>query len=683
MRRNYFMKSISIIFMLLAMLFSCTQVPDETTNEDNGNNSEKKESIVSYKVEHYQQNTNDDGYTLVKADSENKNGKAGENTSVQAKTYEGFTAKTVEQVKITADGKAVVKIYYDRNIITLTLDLDGGEGETEITGKYGATVNIAAPTKSGYDFAGWNPELPKTFLAISTTYKAKWTAGNETTYTVEHYQQNIADDEYILTETDTETGTTDEDTFAQAKTYEGFTAKSVEQAKIAADGSTVVKIYYDRNIITLTLDLDGGEGENEITGKYGATVNVTAPTKNGYEFACWNPELPTTFPAESTTYTATWAKEGDYVITYELNGGTNALNNPASYNVETATIILADATKTGYSFGGWYTDKAFKTAITEIKTGSIGAVTLYAKWNANTDTAYTVEHYQQNIIDDEYILAETDTETGTTDEDTSATAKDYAGFTAKTIEQMKIAANGSTVVKIYYDRKEITLTLNLNGGEGKTEITGKYGADATTPANPTKTGYTFAEWNPELPATLPAENVTYTASWNANTYTVKFEANGGSGTMTDQTFTYDVEQALTANTFTRKGYEFTGWATSADGEKVYDNNESVKNLTTNFDGEVTLYAQWIANKVGITVILPNDAQINLQQVTNENIVTFTAADSFDSYAWYIDGVKQIDTSNAFTIDTSTIEPANYKVMVVVSFNDEYYSAVADLEVRTN
>ena len=293
-----------------------------------------------------------------------------------------------------------------------------------------------------------------------------------------------------------------------------------------------------------------------------------------------------------------------------------------------------------------------------------------------------MEHYQQNIADNEYTLAETDTETGTTDEDTFAQAKTYEGFTAKSVEQAKIAADGSTVVKIYYDRNIITLTLNLDGGEGDNSITGKYGATVNVTV-PTKNGYTFAGWNSDLPATLPAENATYTATWTANVYTVKFDANGGNGNMGNQAFTYDVEKALSANVFTRVGFTFAGWAKSTDGEKIYNNNESVKNLTTNFDGEVTLYAQWIANKVGITVILPNDAQINLQQVTNENIVTFTAADSFDSYAWYIDGVKQIDTSNAFTIDTSTIEPANYKVMVVVSFNDEYYSAVADLEVRTN
>ena len=101
--------------VLLAMLWGCTQVNEDT--------SATEEKTASYKVEHYQQNANDDGYTLVEADSENKNGKTGENTSVQAKTYEGFTAKTVEQVKITADGKAVVKIYYDRkknNKISIT-----------------------------------------------------------------------------------------------------------------------------------------------------------------------------------------------------------------------------------------------------------------------------------------------------------------------------------------------------------------------------------------------------------------------------------------------------------------------------------------------------------------------------------------------------------------------------------
>ena len=422
--------------VLIAMLWGCCSVEDTPIGE----------KTAVYKVEHYQQNANDDGYTLVEADSENKNGTTGKETSALAKTYEGFTAKTVDQVKITADGSAVVKIYYDRNEITLTLDLAGGEGQTEITGKYGAAVSVTAPTKTGYDFVSWNPELPKIFPAESATYTATWTVGTGTAYKVEHYQQNIDNDEYTLVEADTENkkGTTDENTSATAKDYAGFTAKTVDQVKITADGSAVVKIYYDRNEITLTLDLAGGEGQTEITGKYGAAVSVTAPTKTGYDFVSWNPELPVTFPAESATYTATW--------------------------------------------------------------------------DANIDTAYTVEHYQQNIADDEYTLAEDGTEnkTGTTDENTSATAKDYAGFTAKTVEQVKITEDGKAVVKIYYDRNIITLTLDLVGGKGETEITGKYGADVTTPVNPTKTGYIFAGWNPELPETFPAESATYKAKWVEN-----------------------------------------------------------------------------------------------------------------------------------------------------------------------
>ena len=294
--------------VLLAMLWGCTQVNEDT--------SATEEKTASYKVEHYQQNANDDDYTLVEADTEYKTGTTDADTSAQAKTYEGFTAQEVKQVKIAADGSSVVKIYYDRKIITLTLKpIKRAEEKLTITGKYGATVNVTAPTKSGYEFACWNPQLPETFPAESATYTATWAVGNGTAYKVEHYQQNITDDEYTLADTENKTGTTDADTSAQAKTYEGFTAKTVEQVKITADGSAVVKIYYDRNEITLTLNLDGGEGENEITGKYGANVTTPAnPTKSGYDFAGWNPELPETFPAESATYKAKFLVKENFIL---------------------------------------------------------------------------------------------------------------------------------------------------------------------------------------------------------------------------------------------------------------------------------------------------------------------------------------------------------------------------------
>ena len=85
------------------------------------------------------------------------------------------------------------------------------------------------------------------------------------------------------------------------------------------------------------------------------------------------------------------------------------------------------------------------------------------------------------------------------------------------------------------------------------------------------------------------------AGWAPNTYTVKYNKNGGSGTMADQSFTYDVAQNLRAIAFTRTGYTFDGWATSAGADATYRGGASVKNLTAENGGIVTLYAVWARN----------------------------------------------------------------------------------------
>ena len=122
----------------------------------------------------------------------------------------------------------------------------------------------------------------------------------------------------------------------------------------------------------------------------------------------------------------------------------------------------------------------------------------------------------------------------------------------------------------------------------------------------------------------------------------------------------------------KTGYTFDGWY---NGETKVEADDVVK-------GNLKLTAKWTPNKSVITITLPsiNDAVINLQQVTSGNTVTFTAADSFDSYAWYIDGVKQSGTSATFIIDTSTMNPIIYKIMVMVSKDGKYYSATADLQI---
>ena len=137
----------------------------------------------------------------------------------------------------------------------------------------------------------------------------------------------------------------------------------------------------------VTLTFDAGEGSFKegktltLTGKAGENLALTeSPERVGYSFKEWNPALPEKYPEKDTEYTAVWVTEGDYTITYELNGGTNAPENPAGYNVETETITLKDPVKPGYTFGGWYKDGEFTTQVTEITQGSTGNITLCAKW---------------------------------------------------------------------------------------------------------------------------------------------------------------------------------------------------------------------------------------------------------------------------------------------------------------
>ena len=117
------------------------------------------------------------------------------------------------------------------------------------------------------------------------------------------------------------------------------------------------------------------------------------------------------------------------------------------------------------------------------------------------------------------------------------------------------------------------------------------------------------------PYTVSSSDVTLTAQKVANTYTVKFYANGGSGSMSNQVFTYGTAQDLTANTFNRVGYTFAGWATSENGNVVYDDKQSVKNLTTTNGGTVNLYAKWTADQYTVTLNNQNATTAGTASVT--------------------------------------------------------------------
>ena len=145
---------------------------------------------------------------------------------------------------------------------------------------------------------------------------------------------------------------------------------------------------------------------------------------------------------------------------------------------------------------------------------------------------------------------------------------------------------------------------------------------------PTKEGYDFAGWytqdytgsitetlfgNAGETQTINADTTLY-AKWTPNTYTITFDANGGSGEMDSQSFTYDAAQNLTANKFTRSGYTFAGWNTSSEGTGTsYANSASIKNLTDEPNGNITLYAQWAK-----AVIILTQDELNTYSSPNNN-----------------------------------------------------------------
>lgn len=178
------------------------------------------------------------------------------------------------------------------------------------------TQDVTSPTVVGYA-----PVQPVVHVDSSkakeyiVTYQPA-----EVELTVKHYQQNVDDDNYTLADTETKKGYTESPVGANLATtaYEGFYSLLYDTTtKIAADGSTVVEIYYDRYYYLMNFDLDGGYGVEPIYARYGAPINVDKPTKPGYSFNGWNPKLPATMPAENTTHKATWnAGTTSYTVVY-------------------------------------------------------------------------------------------------------------------------------------------------------------------------------------------------------------------------------------------------------------------------------------------------------------------------------------------------------------------------------
>lgn len=207
-------------------------------------------------------------------------------------------------------------------------------------------------------------------------------------YTVKHYQQNVDNDNYVLVETETKTGLTNSLISANLKKkYDGFKALNYNtDVKIAADGSTIVEIKYDRNYYMLRLNLDGGYGVEPIYARYGAAITLGTPTKAGYTFTGWDKSVPTTMPANDVTLTAQWKVDDrvDYLVQYWLE---NANDNDYSYD-SSVTKTAAPGTnvkRTDVEVSS-YTGFTFSSMDTNVAVAADGSSVVNVYYKRNTYT---------------------------------------------------------------------------------------------------------------------------------------------------------------------------------------------------------------------------------------------------------------------------------------------------------
>ena len=394
--------------------------------------------------------------------------------------------------------------------ITVTFD----NGETQI-----ATVSHPSNEFSTENTTTGPTTAVITYGDFSITYVYEVISGYE--YTVEHYQQNLEDDNYTLVSDDTETLYGVGATAAVAKTYTGFNALAFEQTEIAEDGTTVVKIYYDRNLYTITLDMQGGSGGTTVIEnvKYGTwsldELNLTKPTKNGYYFTGYYTAVNgggflflddsmssqhNDIDANITVY-AYWTERtvskleipaASLTQSYMVGDAFVPFNITVAYNNgETKTVEVTEAMLQGFSTAS-AVDNATATVTIEGKSATF-------TYSVSSGYAYTVNHYQQKLDNDDnpdgYVLKDTQTLYGTGT--TNAVALAYEGFTAKAITQVSVSEDGSTVVDVYYDRNTYTVVFNLDGGtlENADSIDVLFGAYYDLPSGtPKKDGYTFKGW---------------------------------------------------------------------------------------------------------------------------------------------------------------------------------------------
>ncbi len=528
----------------------------------------------------------------------------------------GEKVKAGAQFVVSASNITLTPVWVANNY-TVKFDKNGGsviEGKEEMADlalTYGLEGTLPENTyaRVGYTFGGWSlggvTYEDKTQVINLTdavngvvTLVAIWTPNTDTKYTVYHVSQK--DQDLTGSNFTTRFDPHETDRILKVETLYGTTASLVnvletsaiykagitgytfdstgtagygETSKlIAADGSTEFVIYYKANKYTLTFVDENGKNPIEHTYDYASIIRLPANTftKTGYEFAGWVVDGVAGTIADmaryvitdkNVTFKATFTAR-TYTITLEKEGGVGGLDSvQAKYGSAIEDLLVANLpSREGYTFAGFFTEVA-------------GKGTMYFDETGKVNSELTTWAFTEN-----------------------------------------------TSLYAYWTANKYTITFNPNGGNGGTEtLEVTFNAVPGNIQAPSREGYTFAGYFDgnvkffEEDGTVSdrdgsklwniANNKVLLASWTANEYTVEYNKNGADGTQTmaSSKHTYGTESNLSANGFTKTGYDFVGWNTKADGKgDSYDNEATITTLAPS--GTIILYAQWKAHEYTVTLV---------------------------------------------------------------------------------
>lgn len=375
------------------------------------------------------------------------------------------------------------------------------------------------------------------------------------------------------------------------------------------DATVVIYASKGKQPITVTYDANGGDVSPKSKKGYlsDAYGTLPTPTRKGYTFVGWysaqsggievTASTSITTPSSHTIY-AIW-KVNTYTVSFDANGGSGA---PASKNVQYGSQYgdLGSASRTGYTFRGWYTAASGGTKISaDSKCLLTSNQTLYAQWDAKS---FTVKlDANGGNVSSASINVTYDSQYGKLPAPTRPGYSFKGWYTAanggkQVIAATKVTTAGEQTLYAQWEPVKVSVVLNANGGSvSPSEITVAYGTTYGTLPTPTKKGFTFNGWytsetgGAKITASTAVTSTsaqTLYAQWDRIKSTVTFNANGGSVSPSSITVTYGTPYG-TLPTPTRTGYTFNGWYTSANGGSKITSSTSVSIVSAQ-----KLYAQW-------------------------------------------------------------------------------------------